>query len=112
VSKTAQGRNRHESPGKTLQPGTAYLDSPRPAAKCLRGEVKESSFSEEKEAKRLFAALRGRRSRPALSLAPAAQRLKSLLVLFFRKEPLSFFLSQANPTHHPQVKYTRIENPV
>jgi hypothetical protein len=50
---------------------------------------KDSSFSEEKEAKRLLNALRGRCQRPPYRSHPPRSAQKSLLVLFFRKEPLS-----------------------
>jgi hypothetical protein len=49
------------------------------------GPKKESSFSEEKEAKRLFLLC------AEFDRSGAAQRDESFLVLFYKKEPLPFF---------------------
>jgi vitamin B12 transporter len=81
---------------------------------------KESSFSEEKEAKRLFS-VAYRLALPAESLAPRSAH-KSLLVLFFRKELLSslpfLFLSTptqaqntATPSETVVVTATRVPSP-
>jgi hypothetical protein len=73
---------------------------------------KESSFSEEKEAKRLLFLTQAARSRP-WPRTLAQRRNKSLLLLFFRKEVLSFLLRRhrqrfdrnVNPIIRPRLKF-------
>jgi hypothetical protein len=57
----------------------------------LHKRKEDSSFSEEKEAKRLFS-VGGSRSQPGV-VAPAAQRFKSLFASFSSEKEDSSFLS-------------------
>jgi APA family basic amino acid/polyamine antiporter len=66
----------------------------------LHKRKEDSSFSEEKEAKRLFS-VGGSRSQPGV-VAPAAQRFKSLFASFSSEKEDSSFLSQPAPEITPE----------
>jgi hypothetical protein len=57
-------------------------------SRCAAGK-KESSFCEQKEAKKLYPFARGQAVR---------KRMKSFLVLFFKKEPLAYLPRNARRT--------------